>query len=174
MFIAPRMIPAFNTIWGVARREEKKRLSAGAMAILKVLRKEWEMATSDLREESGVKDRKTFSKAIDELQAAMIVVPSEVVYQPKFSYIWTLAEGRFPAQLAEKLDRKNALREIARCFMDCAGMTYPGELAKITGLSRPEAGIGNQALVRDNGAISPYTGCYINMHFANLLTPVRD
>src|SRR5215831_2694112 len=139
MFIAPRMIPHFNAIRGVAKREEKKRLS----------------------DESGVKDRKVFTRAIDELQAAMIVVPSDVVYQPKFSYIWTLAEGRFPEQLAEKLDRKTALREIARCFLDCAGMTYPGELARITGLSRPEAGIGNQALVKEKMTISPSTGSYI-------------
>ena len=170
MFIAPRMIPYFNTIWGVDRRGEKKRLSAEALAILKVLRKEWEMATADLRIESGVKDRKLFSRAIDELQAAMIVVPSEVVYQPKFSYIWTLAEGRFPEQLAQKIDRKTALLEIARCFLDCAGMTYPGELAKVTGLSRPEAGIGNQALVKENLTISPSTGIYIKMNFANVLT----
>ncbi|MCI0663374.1 MAG: hypothetical protein L0220_20100 [Acidobacteria bacterium] len=163
MFIAPRMIPHFNAIWGVTKREEKNRLSAAALAILKVLRKEWEMATSDLRDDSGVKDRKSFSAAIDQLQAAMIVVPSDVVYQPKFSYIWTLAEGRFPDQLAQRVDRKIALREIARCFLDCAGMTYPGELAKVTGLSRPEAGIGNQALVRENVTISPSTGTYIKL-----------
>ncbi len=169
MFIAPRAIPYFNAIWGVPRREEKKRLSAEALAVLKVLRKEWEMATSDLRDESGVKDRKAFTRAIDELQAAMIVVPSEVVYQPKFSYIWTLAEGRFPEQLAQKVDRKTALREIARCFMECAGMTYPGELAKVTGLSRPEAGIGNQALVKENVTISPSTGSYINLKLAQAL-----
>jgi len=169
MFIAPRMIPYFNAIWGVAKREEKKRLSAGALAILKVLRKEWEMATADLRDASGVKDRKAFSRAIDELQAAMIVVPSEVVYQPKFSYIWTLAEGRFPEQLAQKVDRKTALLEIARCFLDCAGMTYPGELARVTGLSRPEAGIGNQALVRENMTISPSTGSYIKSNLAGAL-----
>ena len=81
MFIAPRMIPHFNAIWGVAKREEKKQLSAEALAVLKVLRKEWEMATADLRNESGVKDRKAFTRAIDDLQAAMIVVPSDVVYQ---------------------------------------------------------------------------------------------
>src|SRR5262245_18995630 len=169
MFIAPRIIPYFNAICGVAKREEKKRLSARALAILKVLRKEWEMATADLRDESGVKDRKTFSRAIDELQAAMIVVPSEVVYQPKFSYIWTLAEGRFPEQLSQKVDRHTALCEIARCFLDCAGMTYPGELAKVTGLSRPEAGIGNQSLVRENLTISPSTGSYIKLKLAQAL-----
>jgi hypothetical protein len=169
MFIAPRMIPHFNAIWGIPKREEKKRLSAGGLAILKVLRKEWEMATSDLRDESGVKDRKAFTRAIDELQAAMIVIPSEVVYQPKFSYIWTLAEGRFPEQLAQKVERRTALREIARCFLDCAGMTYPGELARVTGLSRPEAGIGNQALVKENLTISPSTGSYIKSILAHTL-----
>jgi hypothetical protein len=171
MFIAPRMIPHFNSIWGITRREEKKRLSAEALAVLKVLRKEWEMATSDLRDESGVKDRKAFTRAIDELQAAMIVVPSEVVYQPKFSYIWTLAEGRFPVQLSQKVERRTALLEIARCFLECAGMTYPGELAKVTGLSRPEAGLGNQALVKENMTISPSTGSYIKSTLADALNP---
>ena len=171
MFIAPRMIPHFNAIWGVTKREEKKRLNAEALAVLKVLRKEWEMATADLRDESGVKDRKAFTRAIDDLQAAMIVVPSDVVYQPKFSYIWTLAEGRFPEQLAQKIDRKTALREIARCFLDCAGMTYPGELAKVTGLSRPEAGVGNQALVREEIAMAPSTGTYIKLSLASALDP---
>ena len=47
-FIARRMIPFFKAIWGVAKREEKKKLSAPAQAVLKVLRKEWEMATADL------------------------------------------------------------------------------------------------------------------------------
>jgi hypothetical protein len=171
MFIAPRMIPHFNSIWGITRREEKKRLSAEALAVLKVLRKEWEMATSDLRDESGAKDRKAFTRAIDELQAAMIVVPSEVVYQPKFSYIWTLAEGRFPVQLSQKVERRTALLEIARCFLECAGMTYPGELARVTGLSRPEAGLGNQALVKENMTISPSTGSYIKSTLADALNP---
>jgi len=166
MFIAPRMIPYFNAIWGAPKREEKRRLSKEALAVLKVLRKEWEMATSDLREESGVKDRKAGTQAIDELQAAMIVVPGEVVYQPKFTYIWTLAEGRFPEELAVKVDRKTALREIARCFLDGAGMTAPGELARVTGLSRPEAGIGNRALVAEGHAVSPSQGVY---HLPGLL-----
>ena len=58
------------------------------------------MSTSDLRAESGVKDRITFTRAMDELQAAMIVIPSEVCYLPKFTYIWTLGVGRFPDALA--------------------------------------------------------------------------
>jgi hypothetical protein len=167
MFIAPRMIPYFNAIRGVPRREEKRRLSSQALAILKVLRKEWEMATSDLRDESGVKDRKLFGQAIDELQAAMIVVPSEVVYKPKFTYIWTLAEGRFPEQLSQNIARRTALKEIARCFLEGAGMTIPGELARATGLSRPDAGLGNQALVSEGFSTSPASGAYITLNMAS-------
>jgi hypothetical protein len=161
MFIAPRMLPYFNSIWGVTKPEEKNRLGKPAQAILKVLRKEWEMATADLRAESGVNDRKSFSQAIDELQAAMIVVPGEVVYTPKFTYIWTLAAGRFPEELSQKVERKAALREIARCFLAGAGMTIPGELARATGLSRPDAGIGNRALVKEGFAVTPSTGTYL-------------
>ena len=72
LFIAPRMIPYFHAIWGMRRGEEKKRLSTDARAILRVLRKEWEMSTGDLRDESGVKDRSAFTRAVDELQAAVV------------------------------------------------------------------------------------------------------
>jgi hypothetical protein len=160
MFLAPRMIPYFHAVWGVRKSEEKKRLSANALAVLKVLRKEWEMGTADLRKESGVNDRTAFTKAVDELQAAMIVVPSDVLYQPKFTYIWTLAEGRFPDELSQKVDRKTAVREIARCFLAAAGMTVPGELARVTGIPRAEAGLGNRALVAEGVAISPSQGTY--------------
>src|SRR2546426_9831619 len=61
MFLAPRMIPYFNALWGMPRREEKKRLSNNALAVLRVLRREWEMATADLRAKSGVTDRKVFT-----------------------------------------------------------------------------------------------------------------
>ena len=55
MFLAPRMIP-YSTPSGACAGGEK-RLSEHARAILRVLRKEWEMGTSDLRAESGVNDR---------------------------------------------------------------------------------------------------------------------
>src|SRR3984957_5234733 len=77
MFLAPRMIPYFKALWGVARREEKRRLSGSALGILRALRKECEMGAADLREGSGVSDRKRFIHALDELQTAMIVVPSD-------------------------------------------------------------------------------------------------
>jgi hypothetical protein len=168
MFLAPRMIPHFHAIWGVRRADEKRRLSSNAQKILRVLRREWEIATADLRDESGVRDRPAFTKALDELQAAMIVVPSEVFYQPKFTYIWTLAVGRFPDALRERegfsqaarVHRDVALREIARSFLDGAGMTIPGELARVTGLSRPDAGLGNRALVAEGYATMHAPGLY--------------
>lgn len=160
MFLAPRMIPYFHAVWGVRRSEEKERLSNNARAILKVLRREWEMSTADLRDESRVKGRTAFTKAVDELQAAMIVVPSEVFYQPKFTYIWTLGVGRFPDALVRRVSRETALREIARCFLAGAGMTIPGEMARVTGLPRPEAGRGNRALVAEGYATMPASGVY--------------
>jgi hypothetical protein len=160
MFIAPRLVPYFQAIWGVRRSEEARRLSRPARAILKVLRKEWEMATSDLRKDSGVTDRAAFTRAIDELQAAMIVVPSEALYLPKFTYLWTLGVGRFPDALLERVSRERALCEIARSFLASAGMTVPGELARVTGLSRVEAGRGNRALVAEGYAKMHAPGVY--------------
>jgi hypothetical protein len=165
-FIAPRMIPYFYAIWGIRRSEEQKRLSRPAQAILRVMRREWEMATADLKVDAGIKDRAIFNRAMDELQAAMIVVPSMVIYQPKFTYIWTLGVARFPDALLKRIKRDAALREIARCFIDSAGMTVPGELARVTGLSRPEAGLGNRALVAEGYATTPARGVYWRMGFS--------
>ncbi len=161
MFLSKRMITYFFSVWGLTKREEKIRLSKEAQAILKTLRKEWEMGTADLREESGVKDRKVFSRSIDELQAAMAVIPNEVIYHPKFTYIWTLTESRFPEQLQKKGDKNEAFREIARTFLVSAGMTFPGELAQVTGLSRQDAGLGNCALVENGEATRIGQGKYL-------------
>jgi hypothetical protein len=160
-FVAPRMVPYFNAIWGLRRVDESARLSRNAQKILRVLRREWEMATSDLREDAGIKDRKTFTRALDELQGSMLVVPSEVYYSPKFTYVWTLSVGRFPDELRRRVRRDVAVREIARNFLSSAGMTIPGELARVTGLSRPEAGLGNRALVAEGFAVSPTRGTYV-------------
>ena len=160
MFLAPRMIPYFRALWGMRRSEERRLLSAAAQQIVKVLRREWEMSTADLREESRVKDRKAFARGLNELQAAMIVVPSTVFYAPRLTYIWTLGIGRFPDALRRRVSRDVAVREIARAFLDAAGMTIPGELARVTGLSRPDAGRGNRALVAEGYAITPAPGVY--------------
>ena len=160
MFIAPRMIPYFNAIWGLKRSEEKAALSGNARKILKVLRKEWEMATADLKADSGVTDRKAFYAALDQLQAAMLVIPEGVYYDPKFTYIWTLGLSRFPDALTTRVTREAAVKEIARCFLASAGLTIPGELAKVTGLSRAEAGLGNRALVKEGFAQMLRPGWY--------------
>ena len=125
-----------------------------------MLRKEWEMATRDLRTASGITDRSTFNKGIDELQKVLKVIPSEVVYQPVFTYIWSLAEGRFHDELAATVSREDALKEIARTYLSGAGMTVRGELARVTGLSNPEAGIGNWALVDEGFAMRLAPGIY--------------
>jgi hypothetical protein len=153
------MLPYFHAIWGLRRADEARRLSKPARAILNVLRHEWEMGTADLRKDSGVSDRAAFTRALDELQAAMLVIPGDVVYQP-FTYIWTLAVGRFPEALRRRVPRDTALREVARCFLAGAQLTIPGELARVTGLSRRDAGRGNRALVAEGVATMWSPGTY--------------
>jgi len=160
MFLAPRMIPYFHAVWGLRRSDEQRRLGRHARAVLKVLRREWEMGTADLREESGVKERAAFTRALDELQSAMVVIPTAAVYAPKFTYIWSLGIDRFPDELRRRVSRETALREIARGFLTGAGMTIPGELARVTGLSRAEAGRGNLALVAEGYATMLERGVY--------------
>ena len=43
-------------------------------------------------------------------------------------------------------------------------MTVPGELARVTGLSRPDAGLGNHALVADAYAMRLGPGLYRLAH----------
>ena len=169
-FIAPRLIPHFNALWGVPRRKESELLSPNARAILKVLRREWEMGTRDLRVESGVTDRARFTRSIDELQRAMKVIPSEVIYEPTFTYIWSLAEGRFPQELSTRVTRREALSEVARAYLEGAGLTALGELSRVTGLSRPDAGRGNHALVDQGSAERLATGVYRLTGMAAALT----
>ena len=159
-FVARRLVPHFNALWGVARREESKALSEEARAVLKVLRREWEMATCDLREASQVTERPRFTRALDELQRTLKVIPQEVLYEPWFTYIWALGEGRFAEELSTKVRRGEALRELARAYLDGAGMTLRGELAKVTGLSRADAGKGNHALVDEGYAVRVEAGVY--------------
>lgn len=159
-FISPRLLPYFNALWGVPQRMEKKVLSADAQTILKIMRREWEMATRDLREESGITERARFDRAMVQLQKSLKLIPSEVLYEPTFTYIWSIPEARFPDQLQEKVDREVALREIARAYLTGAGMTPRGELARVTGLRSPEAGLGNWALVDEGFAERLGPGIY--------------
>ena len=58
------------------------------------------------------------------------------------------------------MNRDVALKEIARCFLAGAGVTRLGETARVTGLSRVEAGRGNRALVAEGYATMPERGVY--------------
>lgn len=159
-FIAPRLLPFFNALWGVPRRLEKKSLSADAQLILRIMRREWEMATRDLRKESGIAERVRFDKAMTELQKSLKIIPSEVLYEPTFTYIWSIPEARFAEHLEENVGREEALREIARSYLVGAGMTLRGELARVTGLRAPEAGLGNWGLVDEGFAERLAPGVY--------------
>ena len=160
MFLAPRMIPVFNAIWGVPKSKEKDELSHNARKVLKALRREWEMATADLRAECGFADKKDLTNAIDELQKRMKVVPQEVVYLPKFTYIWTLAEARFPNEIDVKITRETAVRELARCYLQMCGMTLLGDLSRMFGFYRWESGRANHELVDEGFATRVGTGIY--------------
>src|SRR5439155_11630743 len=111
------------------RKDEPEVLSPAARRVLKVLRREHELATADLRAESRVTERAAFTRALDELQRQMKVIPQDVIYQPTFSYIWSLAEDRWPEELRKPIRRKTALREIARSYLAGVGMSVRGETA---------------------------------------------
>ena len=160
MFVAPRLISHFAAVWMPRRKDEPAVLSDAARRILKVLRREHELATADLRAESGVSERAAFTRALDELQRQMKVIPQDVIYQPTFSYIWMLAEDRFPEELRKRVARKTALQEIARAYLASAGMTVLGETARASGLSRIEAGQGNHQLVDEKYAVRLGRGVY--------------
>src|SRR5260370_20933907 len=150
-------------------KAEPQLLSAAAQRVLKVLRREHELATGDLRAESRITERAAFTRALDELQRQMKVIPQDVIYQP-FSYIWIPAEDRFPEELRKRGDisgasgvaarRKPALRAIPRAYLAGAGMSVLGETARASGLSRVEAGSGNHQLVDEGYAIRLSQGIY--------------
>ena len=158
--IAPRLLPSFITLFGMPRRNESKLLSEDAQKILKILRKEWEMATRDLRLESGIPDRSRFDKAMVQLQKACKVIPTDVLYEPTFTYIWSLPEARFQEQMKRTVTKEEALKEIAQAYLSGAGMSLRGELARVTGLSQPAAGLGNWGLVDDGLAHRLGPGIY--------------
>lgn len=159
-FISPRLLPAFNSLLGCSRNRETKVLSKDALAILKVLRNEWEMGTRDLRQASGINERSRFDRALTQLQRCLKVIPSDVLYEPTFTYIWSIPEARFQDQLKISVKREQALRDIAHAYLRAAGMTLRGELARVTGLRSPDAGLGNWALVDEGIAERLGPGIY--------------
>ena len=62
----------------------------------------------------------------------------------------------------------------ARAFLDGAGLTVRGELARIAGLSRPDAGKGNQALVKEGYAECLSPGVYRLRDFDGRLNSLAE
>ncbi len=166
MFVAPRLIPSFRSLYGIPRKDEPKMLTKDAKRVLRVLRKEWESSTSDLREDARIPERKNLTKAIVDLQRAMKVIPFEVLYEPKFTYLWTLGEERFPVEFKKRQRRETAIYNLAFEFLRMQGLTKKGDLAKAIGVSRKEAGMANHKLVDRGIAHRIENGVY---QFAELL-----
>jgi len=100
-FIAPRLLPYFNAIWGVRPSKRASSQYARARGAERVATR---MGNGLDRSAQGVRcvGSNRFTRALDELQAAMVVIPSEAVYLPKFTYLWTLAVSRFPDDLMQR------------------------------------------------------------------------
>lgn len=160
VFVAKRLVGAFNALFGVPKAKEGEQLSANARAILKVLRKEYESASADLRKDVEIADRAVFNKALDELQGKLKVIPSEVLYEPKFTYIWTLAEVRFPEELLQRTTRETALTEISRAYLNGAGQATSQDLAKNLGITPLEANLGFLNLVEQGFATQISNGTF--------------
>ena len=90
----------------------------------------------------------------------MKVVPQEALYVPKFTYIWTVPEARFPEQMKIKMKREDAVRELARTYLQACGMTLLGELSGKFGFYRWESGKANHELVDEGFAERLATGVY--------------
>lgn len=159
-FVAPRLIPYFKAIYGIPGSREKAELRPESVKVLRVLRREWESATADLRRDAGIEDRRGLTRALEELQRTMKVIPYEVLYKPKFTYLWTLAEERFPAELKKRVSREKAVYQLAKVFLEMCGMTLRGRLAGALGISRKEAGAANHRLVDEGLAERLATGVY--------------
>src|SRR5258708_17663170 len=85
-FVARRLVPYFNCLWG-APATRQRTLSVEARSLLKVLRREWEMATGDLHQASHIPERAKFLLALDELKPAFRIKPSEFIYKARFTSI---------------------------------------------------------------------------------------
>ncbi|MEZ5308379.1 MAG: hypothetical protein R2684_14635 [Pyrinomonadaceae bacterium] len=169
MFVRRDLIPAFRAVYGLSKSAEKNELSKAERAIMKVLRAEWESSSSDLRSDAKIEDRKSFTKSLENLQRMMKVIPYEVLYQPKFTYLWTLPEARFPDEYSGKMSRDNGLYKIAEAYLQAYGMTLRGEFSRSIGFQRKEAGAAFHRLVDDGKAVRVSEGVYCLPKLAALI-----
>ena len=160
-FISREMIPIFNSLWGCSRAGESGVLTKEARIILDILRKEWEMATADLLAESGIRKKADFDKIMEELQRRMKVIATEVVYEPKFTYIWTASETRFSNELKSKLPRDEAMYLLAKRYLQTFAYEQSGELAKRFRLTASEANSAFLRLAKEGFAVKLDNGDYL-------------
>ena len=175
------------TMVHIENREEARACAAAGVDVLSIETPIWD---AGMREAAGLSIKEVGEAInlsdptlLDLVENGKVALPFEVVlrlasvlgrndpisfvmrftrsYNPE---VWKTLEGlgigRFAEGLGRRVKRDDALREIARAFLTGAGMTVPGELARVTGLSRPDAGRGNRALVAEGYATSSATGVY--------------
>lgn len=165
-FVSKELVPYFYALCGIPKSREKTVFTPESRRILSVLRTEWESSTADLRLDAKIEDRKILTKSMEELQRAMKVIPYDVVYKPKFTYLWTLAEARFPEQLNRRVRPKTAMIEIARAYLSTYGYTGKGQFSKNMGFGRKESGLAFHALVDEGFAKRLGEGEYKLANFA--------
>ena len=148
MFLAPRMIPYFHAIWGVRRAEEPRRLSGRAGDPAGAPARMGDGHGGPARRVGRDRPRGVHAgagrTAGGDARGAERGRLSAEVHLHLDARRRAVSRGAAPAR-----DARTAVREIARAFSTGAGMTIPGELARVTGLSRPDAGRGNRALVAE-------------------------
>jgi hypothetical protein len=123
-FAAVELIPSLVKLYA----KNVRTLSEPARKIHRALLKRSPQITRELKETSGLSVRKIFDDAIAELQSAMIVVPTEVRYEPTFGYVWGLATERFP-QIEEKT-KGDPVKEILRWHLRAVRIATNKELVK--------------------------------------------
>ena len=161
MFLAPRMIPHFKAVWGLQPCRGEARPSAGAHSPSSACSgREWETSTSNLRDESGVKRERAFNRGDGRAPGSDVDDPERGLLSAEV-HLHLDACHRPLSRRAEEASRSR--RRGARdrpSFLAGAGTTFRGELARVTGLSRPEAGRGNRALVAEGYATMLASGVY--------------
>ena len=117
------------------------------------------MASSDLRADSGISDRTLFTLALDELQAAMIVVPTDVIYEPKFTYLGASLRNDFPGALAKDQPRDRSSGN--RAMLPRQSRTDGSRRTRACDRSVPSGcRSGNRALVKEGYAEMIAPGTY--------------
>jgi hypothetical protein len=157
------MIPVLsNAALGCARNHEgKDELTVNARKVLKVLRKEWEMATSDLRSECRFEKKADLTKAIDELQREDEGRPAASSLHSEIHIHLDARRSSIPIRDESKNVARRRGSRISSCYLSMCGMTLLGDLSRQFGFYRWESGRANHQLVDEKFAERLSTGVYL-------------